>query len=89
MSTFICPHCGAASSIFREGGARKASERLGVAYLGAIPLDPVLCRASDRGEPILASYPDSPVAEAFRRVSRALVARIGEEASATPVIRMG
>jgi len=89
MSTFVCPHCGAASSIFREGGARKASERLGVSYLGAIPLDPVLCRASDRGEPILASYPDSPVAEAFRRVSRALVDRIGEEVSSTPVIRMG
>jgi ATP-binding protein involved in chromosome partitioning len=89
MSTFVCPHCGAASSIFREGGARKASERLGVSYLGAIPLDPILCRASDRGEPILASHPDSPVSEAFRRVSHALVDRIGEEASSTPVIRMG
>jgi hypothetical protein len=89
MSTFVCPHCGTASSIFREGGARKASARLGVSYLGAIPLDPVLCRASDRGEPILASHPDSPVAEAFRGVSRALVDRIGEEVSSTPVIRMG
>jgi len=89
MSTFVCPHCGTASAIFREGGARKASARLGVSYLGAIPLDPVLCRASDRGEPILASHPDSPVAEAFRGVSRALVDRIGEEASSTPVIRMG
>ena len=89
MSTFVCPHCGAASPIFREGGARKASARLGVPYLGEIPLDPVLCQGSDRGVPILASHPDSPVAEAFRRVSRALVDRIGEEAISAPVIRMG
>jgi ATP-binding protein involved in chromosome partitioning len=89
MSTFVCPHCGAASSIFREGGARKASERLGVPYLGAIPLDPILCRQSDRGEPILVSHPGSPVAEAFRGVSRALVERVGQEASSAPVIRMG
>ena len=89
MSTFVCPHCGTASPIFREGGARKASERLGVSYLGAIPLDPALCRGSYRGEPILTSHSDSPVAEAFRGLARALVDRIGEEASSTPVIRMG
>jgi len=89
MSTFVCPHCRTPSPIFREGGARKASARLGVPYLGEIPLDPVLCQGSDRGEPILASHPDSPVAEAFRRASRALVDRIGEEAVSAPVIRMG
>jgi ATP-binding protein involved in chromosome partitioning len=89
MSTFVCPHCGAASHIFKEGGARRASQRLGVPYLGEIPLDPHLCRGSDRGQPILASHSDSPVAEAFRRVSRALVDRIQEEAGSAPVIRMG
>jgi ATP-binding protein involved in chromosome partitioning len=89
MSTFICPHCRTASPIFREGGARKASARLGVPYLGEIPLDPVLCQGSDRGVPILTSHPDSAVAEAFRRVSRALADRIGEEAVSAPVIRMG
>ena len=89
MSTFICPHCRTASPIFREGGARKASARLGVPYLGEIPLDPVLCQGSDRGVPILTSHPDSAVAEVFRRVARALVDRIGEEAVSAPVIRMG
>ncbi|MGE5850240.1 MAG: Mrp/NBP35 family ATP-binding protein [Candidatus Methylomirabilota bacterium] len=89
MSSFICPHCRTASFIFREGGARKASARLGVPYLGEIPLDPVLCQGSDRGVPILTSHPDSAVAEAFRRVARALVDRIGEEAVSAPVIRMG
>ena len=89
MSTFVCPHCRTASPIFREGGARKASARLGVPSLGAIPLDPALCQGSDRGQPIVATSPDSPVGEAFRRVSHALVDRIGEEAVSAPVIRMG
>jgi MinD-like ATPase involved in chromosome partitioning or flagellar assembly len=49
----------------------------------------MVCRTSDRGEPVLTSHPDSPVAEAFRRVAGALVERIRAEASSGPVIRMG
>ncbi len=88
MSAFVCPQCGTASAIFKEGGARKASERLGIPFLGEIPLHPVVCQTSDRGEPILTMHPDSPVADAFRRVSDALAERIREEALSAPVIRM-
>jgi ATP-binding protein involved in chromosome partitioning len=88
MSGFVCPHCGTSSAIFRRGGARRASERLGVPLLGEIPLDPTVCQSGDRGEPLVTSHPDSPVAEAFRRVREALVGRIEEEGLATPVIRM-
>jgi len=89
MSGFVCPHCGTRSAIFRQGGARKASERLGVPFLGEIPLDPRVCQTSDRGEPIVTSVPDSPVAEAFRRVSEALAERVREDALSAPVIRLG
>jgi ATP-binding protein involved in chromosome partitioning len=88
MSTFICPHCGTPSAIFRQGGARKASEHLGVPFLGEIPLHPVVCQTSDQGAPILSTHPDSPVADAFRQVSKALAERIHEEALSAPVIRM-
>lgn len=88
MSTFICPHCGTPAPIFREGGARKAGEQLGVPFLGEIPLHPIVCQASDRGEPILSTHPDSPVADAFRRVAKAVGERIREEALSAPVIRM-
>ena len=89
MSSFVCPHCGAHSAIFGKGGARQASERLGIPFLGEIPLDPRVCQTSDRGTPIVTDVPDSPVAGAFRRISEALEERIKEEALAIPVIRVG
>src|SRR5262249_31225631 len=39
MSTFICPQCGTRSNIFGHGGARREAERLGVPFLGEVPLD--------------------------------------------------
>jgi ATP-binding protein involved in chromosome partitioning len=88
MSQFVCPHCGSASSIFKRGGGRKASEGLGVPFLGGIPLDPMICQTGDRGAPVPISHPDSPVAEAFRQLAGSLVERIRAEAASGPVIRM-
>jgi ATP-binding protein involved in chromosome partitioning len=89
MSRFVCPHCGSASAIFRQGGGRRASESLGVPFLGEIPLDPMICQSGDRGEPIPDMHPDSPLAEAFQQVAANLVERIRAEAASEPVIRMG
>ena len=87
MSQFVCPHCGSVSAIFKRGGGRRASESLGVPFLGEIPLDPMICQTGDRGEPIPTMHPDSPVAEAFRQIAGNLVERIRAEA-AGPAIRM-
>ena len=87
MSQFVCPHCGSISAIFKRGGGRRASESLGVPFLGEIPLDPMICQTGDRGAPILTTHPDSPVAEAFRQIAGNLVERIRAEA-AGPAIRM-
>lgn len=89
MSSFVCPHCGMRSAIFRQGGARRACERLGVPFLGEIPLDPRVCQTCDRGNPIVTSIPDSPVAEAFRRVADALGERVRGEGLSAPVVRLG
>jgi ATP-binding protein involved in chromosome partitioning len=89
MSQFVCPHCGSISSIFRRGGGRRASASLDVPFLGEIPLDPLVCQASDRGEPIPTMHPNSAVAKALRDVAGNLVQRILAEAAAGPVIRMG
>ena len=88
MSQFVCPHCGSVSAIFKRGGGRRASESLGVPFLGEIPLDPMICQTGDRGEPIPIMHPDSPVAEAFRQIAGNLVERIHAEAASGPVIRM-
>jgi ATP-binding protein involved in chromosome partitioning len=89
MSQFVCPHCGSASAIFKRGGGRRASENLGVPFLGEIPLDPMICQTGDRGAPIPIMHPDSLVAEAFRQIAGNLVERIHAEAASGPVIRMG
>jgi ATP-binding protein involved in chromosome partitioning len=73
MSYFACPYCGERTAIFRADGGVKTSEKLGVSFLGQIPLDPEVCTAGDLGVPIVASHPDSPQSEAFRNVANLLV----------------
>jgi ATP-binding protein involved in chromosome partitioning len=74
MSTFICPHCGTRSDIFGHGGARHEAERLGVPFLGEVPLALAIRETSDAGLPVVASEPDGPHAQAFR----AIAARVRE-----------
>ena len=49
MSYFQCPHCGTRSDIFGHGGARHEAERLGVPFLGEIPLHMSIRTTSDAG----------------------------------------
>jgi ATP-binding protein involved in chromosome partitioning len=69
MSTFICPHCGARSDIFGHGGARNEAERLGVPFLGDVPLDIEIREKSDSGMPVVATTPDSPQAQSYRDIA--------------------
>jgi ATP-binding protein involved in chromosome partitioning len=69
MSTFICPHCGTRSDIFGHGGARHEAERLGVPFLGEVPLAMDIREKSDAGAPVVASDPDGPHAESFRAIA--------------------
>jgi len=68
MSYFQCPHCGTRSDIFGHGGARHEAERLGVPFLGEIPLHIAIRETSDSGNPIVASDPSGPHAEAYRAI---------------------
>ena len=69
MSTFICPHCGTRSDIFGHGGARHEAERLGVPFLGEVPLALEIREKSDAGSPVVASAPDGAHAQAFRTIA--------------------
>jgi ATP-binding protein involved in chromosome partitioning len=74
MSTFVCPHCGEPSNIFGHGGARAEAARLGVSFLGEVPLTLAIRETSDAGRPVVATDPSSPGAAAFREIAaRALV----------------
>ncbi|MCG3172724.1 MAG: Iron-sulfur cluster carrier protein [Myxococcota bacterium] len=82
MSGFACPGCGKVHSIFSSGGGRKYAERLGLPFLGAIPLEIAVRTAGDEGMPVTLSSPKSAPAQAFREIARALAARIENRASA-------
>ncbi|MSR45677.1 MAG: iron-sulfur cluster carrier protein ApbC [Planctomycetes bacterium] len=76
MSFFICGHCHQRTEIFRHGGGQGESVRLGVPFLGEIPLDPEVVLGGDSGQPILLRNPKSAVAEAYRKVAGAMAAQL-------------
>ena len=69
MSYFICPQCGTRSDIFAHGGARHEAERLGVPFLGEVPLHMTIREKSDAGLPVVATEPDGPHAKIYRDIA--------------------
>ncbi|MEE9317227.1 MAG: P-loop NTPase, partial [Rhodospirillales bacterium] len=69
MSYFTCPHCGERSDIFSHGGARIEADRLGIDFLGEIPLDMSIRETSDGGKPIVVSDPGSEHAKTYRAIA--------------------
>ena len=69
MSYFCCPNCGHRSDIFSHGGARAEAEKLGIDFLGEVPLDIAIRETSDGGDPIVISRPDSDHAKVYRAVA--------------------
>jgi ATP-binding protein involved in chromosome partitioning len=69
MSYFLCPECGARSDVFGHGGARHEAERLGVPFLGEVPLHMTIREKSDAGLPVVATEPDGPHAKIYRDIA--------------------
>ena len=69
MSYFQCPHCGTKSDIFGHGGARHEAERLGVPFLGEIPLHISIRTTSDSGNPLVDSEPNGAHAAIYREIA--------------------
>jgi ATP-binding protein involved in chromosome partitioning len=90
MSYFIAPDTGARYDIFGHGGARREAERLGVPFLGEVPLTMDVRESSDAGTPVVVSAPDGAQAQAYRAIARKVKDRIEAEqkasSAATPAI---
>jgi ATP-binding protein involved in chromosome partitioning len=69
MSYFLCPSCGERSHIFGHGGAKAEAERLGVNFLGEVPLHMDIREKSDAGQPVVVSDPDSDHAKIYREIA--------------------
>jgi ATP-binding protein involved in chromosome partitioning len=90
MSYFVCPSCETRSDIFGHGGARAEADRLGVEFLGEVPLHMDIREKSDSGRPVVVSDPDGPHAKIFRDIAAKVWAEIeraqGLNARAAPKI---
>ena len=73
MSYYVCPACGHRADIFHHGGARETAQRLGVDFLGEIPLDLDIRTTSDAGRPIVVTQPESPHAASYRHIAAGLI----------------
>jgi ATP-binding protein involved in chromosome partitioning len=86
MSMFICPQCGTRSDIFGHGGARREADRLGVPFLGEVPLDIVIREKSDSGTPVVATAPDGVHAKFYREIAKRVREGLAATSRAAPKI---
>ncbi len=84
MSYFMCDKCGTRHEIFGHGGAKAEAERLGVPFLGEVPLDIELRERSDSGEPIVATVPDSAHTRIYQDIARKIWASLESGSLAKP-----
>lgn len=71
MSAYICPSCGHEAHIFGHGGVKAEANKIGVPFLGELPIDLDTRLAGDNGTPIAAG--EGPVAEAYAQLAAGLV----------------
>ena len=86
MSYFICPSCGEESHIFGHGGAEAEAKKLGINFLGKIPLEMDIRINADAGTPIVTSQPDSAHTEAYRVIARSLLGQLDDTPRNAPSI---
>jgi ATP-binding protein involved in chromosome partitioning len=80
MSYFVAPDTGKRYDIFGHGGAAEAAGRMGMPFLGEVPLQMAIRETSDAGRPVVATAPAGPEAAAFRAIAREILSR-------TPALR--
>src|ERR1044072_648237 len=85
MSYFVCPKCGERHDIFGHGGAHAEADKLGVPFLGEVPLHMATREPSDAGRPVVATEPDGPHAQVYR----AIAARVRDQLGAKGGARAG
>ncbi|MDR3089348.1 MAG: Mrp/NBP35 family ATP-binding protein [Desulfobulbaceae bacterium] len=76
MSGLICPHCGEVVEVFKSGGGESIAREFDLPFLGRIPMDPKVVMAGDDGLPYLSENADSPAAQAFANVVKAVELRL-------------
>jgi ATP-binding protein involved in chromosome partitioning len=75
MSLFVCPNCGHEAHLFGHGGARDEAAKLGVEFLGEVPLLMDIRSAGDAGTPVVLS--GGAAAGAFTEIAGQVARKLG------------
>lgn len=78
MSYFLCPHCGKETALFGRGTVERVARRLGVPYLGDLPINLDIRASGDSGDPAAVLDAAGPSAQAFSRLARSLSDQIAK-----------
>jgi ATP-binding protein involved in chromosome partitioning len=89
MSYFIAPDTGVRYNIFGEGGGQALAQRYSVPFLGAVPLGIDVREGGDKGVPVVVSHPDSPQAQALKKVSEEVARQVSIEAMKPELVVLG
>ncbi len=81
MSFYCCPNCGHRADIFGHGGAQREAERIGVEFLGELPLKMAIRELADAGTPIVAAKPETEEAQAYQKIATRLREKLAERAA--------
>lgn len=79
MSYFIAPDTGNIYHIFGHGGGKQASEKVGVRFLGEIPLDMAIRTGGDDGKPVVFYDSNSNQAKVFKEIAGNLASSLSTE----------
>lgn len=82
MAEWACPGCGAVSHPFGERGGEREATRLGVPFLGRVPLDQRVREGGDEGVPIVDADPEGATTAAIVEVARGVARAMDEQAAA-------
>ncbi len=72
MSVYVCPNCGHEAHIFGHGGVAAEAQKLGLPFLGELPLDLSVRVAGDAGIPAAAG--EGAASESYARLAHRLIA---------------
>lgn len=86
MSQFICPHCNHSTPIFSHGGAKEEAEKLGIPFLGELPIDLSIRLGSDKGEPVVITSPQSEVTLKYLKMAETIMESLLSNQQKTPQI---
>ncbi|HWX46675.1 MAG TPA: Mrp/NBP35 family ATP-binding protein [Roseomonas sp.] len=86
MSYYCCPNCGHTAHLFGHGGARAEAERMGVEFLGELPLKLEIRELADAGTPIVMARPESEEAGRYRGIARRLREKLAARPAAPRIV---